>query len=174
MEVEAKFIISSEKDFKKILNIVEALGFDVRRFDEKRFYDYYLVSGNDKEAIRYRFYSDGRIIRTYKKDVGINEGVVKRIEEEKASDEREFRRERDKRGIMFQTFTSRKEYDFGNFKLSFDSVYFNESINMLFVEIEGYEKDVKLISDKLKEAGFISTVKSKLRIGLDLLGKNFT
>lgn len=170
MEIEAKFIVSSEEDFKRILNIVRSLGFDDNKFEEERFYDYYLNSGNE-EAIRYRFYSDGRIVRTYKKDVSANQGVVKRIEEERISDEKEFRMERDKRGVMLQTFTSRKEYDFGSFKLIFDSVYFNENTNMLFVEIEGDEREVKLISDKLKESGFISTTKSKLRIGLDLMGK---
>lgn len=169
MEIEAKFILSSDKDFKRILEILNQLGLKAKGKRELSFWDVYLKTDNPLEAIRYRIFGD-KIVRTYKKDVEKSGGLVKRIENEEEISEKEFEEEKTLRGILLETYTKRIEYDYGGFKITFDSVVFEGHTNMLFAEIEGNEDAIKSVVETLASCGFKTESRSKLRIGLELKG----
>lgn len=169
MEIEAKFILVSDEDFQRILEILSQMGLKARDKRELSFWDVYLKTDDTGEAIRYRILGD-RIVRTYKKDVEKSDGLVKRMEWEREVSEREFKEEKTTRGVLLETYTKRIEYDYGDFKLSFDSVVFEGHINMLFAEVEGGEGVIKRVVEVLVSRGFQTESRSKLKIGLEIKG----
>ncbi|MEO0139388.1 MAG: hypothetical protein ABIL16_03820 [candidate division WOR-3 bacterium] len=169
MEVEAKFILSSDKDFERVLGILRHMGLKAKGKRELSFWDVYLKTDKPDEAIRYRVFGD-RIVRTYKKDVEKSGVLVKRVEREKEVSEKEFNEEKTTRGVLLETYTKRVEYDYGDFKLTFDSVVFEGHTNMLFAEVEGDEEAIKMVVEVLVSQGFKTESRSKLRIGLEIKG----
>ncbi len=167
MEIETKFVLSSEDEFYKILDLLENMGFRCSRKRNKSFWDIYLKTIDKREAVRYRIY-DKKIVRTYKREISKEGGVIKRVEEEREVSSEEFEEERKERGTILETYTKRREYDYGNFKICFDSVIFHGKINMLFLEVEGEEESVRKISKILSDKGFKIEERSKLEIGLSL------
>ena len=167
MEVEAKFVLSSEDELERVLEMLEKMGFSQKGEKVLKFWDIYLKTESKKEAVRYRIYG-GKIVRTYKRDVARDGGVIKRVEEEREASLEEFEGEKGKRGVLLETYTKRKEYDYGDFKVCFDSVVFHSNINILFLEVEGEEGKVKEISRVLSNMGFKVESRSKLEIGLSI------
>jgi CYTH domain. len=167
MEIEAKFVLSSQEDLDRILEILKGMGSLPKGEKVLSFWDIYLRTEDRSEAVRYRIYGE-KLVRTYKRDISKFEGVVKRVEEEREVSLEEFEVEKKKRGTILETRTNRKEYDYGDFKVCFDSVLFHGSIKMLFLEVEGKEEKVKEISKILSDMGFKVESRSKLEIGLSL------
>jgi len=114
------------------------MGFSQKGEKVLKFWDIYLKTESRNEAVRYRIYG-GKILRTYKRDVSREGGVIKRVEEEREASLEEFEGEKGVRGVLLETYTKRKEYDYGDFKVCFDSVMFYGNINILFLEVEGEE-----------------------------------
>ncbi len=167
MEIEAKFVLSSEEEFDKILDLLEDMGFRRSREKNKSFWDIYLRTIDKREAVRYRIY-DKKIVRTYKREISKEGGIIKRVEEEREVSSEEFEEEKKERGTILETYTKRREYDYGNFKICFDSVIFHGKVSMLFLEVEGEEESVRKISKILSDKGFKIEERSKLEIGLSL------
>ncbi len=171
MEIESKFLVKGREDFERMVRMVEIMGYRVCWTERCGFTDVYIKTGRKDEALRYRIFEDGRVIRTFKRKLGFEGGVVKRIEEEKPSTYEEFLKEKNEKGVLIETLSKREIRDYGDFKISFDSVIFGDSTNMLFVEIEGDEGKVREITRKLVDNGFTVERRSKLEIGLNILGE---
>jgi hypothetical protein len=94
--------------------------------------------------------------------------VIQRAEEHRAASVEEVEGEPGARRGLLETYTKRKEYDYGDFKVCFDSVVFYGNINILFLEVEGEEGKVGEISGVLSNMGFKVESRSKLEIGLSI------
>ncbi len=170
MEIEAKFIVGGREDLLKALRILEGHGYRFLPRGKVRYYDTY-YDPKDGGALRFREYEGGKVVRTYKRDRRTEGGVIYREEVEREVSREEMRREVSKAEPILQSLTVREEYVSGEVSLTYDVVWYDDSTQMAFLEVEGPEEDVRRIARLLKEAGFRAESRSKLAIGLSLKGR---
>ncbi|NPB03059.1 MAG: CYTH domain-containing protein [Thermotogae bacterium] len=169
MEIEAKFRINGREDLERILSLLKKNGYSFQKERKVRYTDVYYDPG-DGGALRFRLYEDGRIVRTYKKDVDKEGGVVVRQEDERDVTIEDMRREVFGKIPILESITHREIYSFDGLKLTYDRVIYGDDTEMLFLEIEGDEKTVKRLATLLEKSGYTSENRSKLAIGLALKG----
>ena len=170
MEIEAKFLVGGREDLLRALKVLKEHGYRFLPSGKVRYSDTYYDPG-DGGALRFREYGDGRIVRTYKRDRRTEDGVIYREEVEREVSREEMRGEVGERRPILQTITRRERYVSGEVHLTYDVVWYDDSTQMAFLEVEGPEEEVRRIARLLKEAGFRPETRSKLAIGLSLRGK---
>lgn len=167
MEVEVKFRIGGREDLLAALQVLRCNGMDFVLEGEERYADVYYDPG-DGGALRYRFYGDGRVVRTYKRDLRSEDGVKFRVEEEESIPEDLARAETSGKTPQAEMLTKRERYRWGDLVLTYDLVRFAGDLQMAFLEVEGPEEDVKRVANLLKKKNFQLENRSKIEIALDL------
>lgn len=170
MEIEVKFAVNGREDLIRALGVLRSIGYDFVPMGKVRYSDTYYDPG-DGGALRFREYEGGRIVRTYKRDKRVSNGVVYRVENERDVSREEMLKETRDRTPILQTLTVREKYRSGEVELTYDVVWYDDSTQMAFIEVEGPEKEVRRIAEILKETGFRPETRSKLEIGLGMKGK---
>ncbi len=167
MEIEVKFTVNGREDLIRALEVLRGMGYDFVPEGKVRYSDTYYDPG-DGGALRFREYEGGKIVRTYKRDKRVSSGVVYRVENEREVSREEMLRETRGRTPMLQTLTVRERCRSGKVELTYDVVWYDDSTQMAFIEVEGPEDEVRRIAEALKGMGFRPETRSKLEIGLGM------
>jgi len=169
MEIEAKFVVGGEEDLRRALELLRREGFSLRYEGEERYTDRYYDPG-DGGALRFRIYPGGRIVRTYKRDISSEGGVVRRRECEREVSREEMASETRCVAPLLELMVMRRTYGGENLKLTYDVVWYDDSTQMTFLEVEGDGEVVERAASILRGGGFRVESRSKLAIGLAMRG----